>query len=85
MKKINFAGVDKSTWIRVIGLFLVLANQISISFFEFNLLGNSDEKIYEAVSTVLTVSMAIFAGWKNNSFTEEAQLADEIIVAQREQ
>ncbi|WP_130807638.1 SPP1 phage holin family protein [Senegalia massiliensis] len=75
----NFKGVNKATWVRIVGLFLVLINQVSISFFKFELISFGDEQIYEGVSTILTVVMAIVAGWKNNSFTEEAQKADAVL------
>lgn len=75
----NFRNVDKATWARIVVLVLTLANQVSISFFNFQLLPYSDEQLYEAVSTALTVGAAIWAGWKNNSLTKEAQQADEYL------
>lgn len=75
----NFKNVEKSVWVRVIALFLVLSNQISVSFFEFKLLPFADEEIYEGVSIVVTALVTIWTSWKNNSFTEEAQIADEFI------
>lgn len=79
----NIKGVDKSVWVRVIALFLVLANQISVSFFEFKLLPFADEEIYEGVSIVVTALVTIWTSWKNNSFTEEAQIADEFVRQER--
>ena len=79
--KFNFKDVDKSTWVRVVGLFLILINQISVSFFNFTLLDFPDEEIYEGVSTILTVLISIWVGWKNNSFTEKAQEADKVLKA----
>lgn len=75
----NFKGVNKATWVRIIGLFLVLMNQISISIFKFELLPFGDEEINEGVSTILTVLIAIVAGWKNNSITESGQKADKVL------
>ena len=75
----NIKNVEKSVWVRVIALILVLANQISVSFFEFKLLPFADEEIYEGVSIVVTALGTIWTSWKNNSFTEEAQIADEFI------
>lgn len=79
----NIKGVDKSVWVRVIALFLVLANQISVSFLDFKLLPFADEEIYEGVSIVVTALVTIWTSWKNNSFTEEAQIADEFIRQER--
>lgn len=75
----NFKGVDKSTWARIITLILVLVNQISVSLFDFQLLPYADEQIYEGVSVVLSVVVTIWASWKNNSFTYEAQEADKLL------
>lgn len=74
---INLRDVPIKTWVRIIALFLILLNQISISLFEFQLLPFSDESIYEGVSTVLTIVVSVLSAWYNNSFTAEAQLADE--------
>lgn len=79
MNKINLQGVDKATWVRIIGLFLILINQISISIFEFKLIPFEDAEIYEGISTALTVLIAVWAGWKNNSVTEKAQEADRVL------
>ena len=80
----NIKNVDKSVWVRVIALFLVLANQISVSFFEFKLLPFADEEIYEGVSIVVTTAVAFWTSWKNNSFTDEAQEADVYLTEQKE-
>lgn len=72
----NIKNVDKSVWVRIIALFLVLINQISISFFDFQLIPYADEQIYEGVSVVVTTAIAFWTTWKNNSFTESAQQAD---------
>ena len=79
---INLQGVSKATWVRIISLFLVLVNQIAISFFDFNL-GFEDAAIYEGVSTVLTFVVSAYAAWKNNSMTVNAQLADEVLKGAR--
>lgn len=77
--KFNFKGVSKGTWVRIISLFLVLINQISVSLFKFQLLPFEDEQIYEGVSTVLTFIVALWTAWENNSFTEKAQEADKLL------
>ena len=76
---INLKGITKDTWVRIIGLVLVLINQVSISFFNFQILPFDDAEVYEKVSSVLTVIMAIVAGWKNNSVTVQAQEADKVL------
>ena len=80
----NIKNVEKSVWVRVVALILVLANQISVSFFEFRLIPFADEEIYEGVSIVVTALVTIWTSWKNNSFTEEAQIADEYLRQEKE-
>lgn len=80
----TFKNPNKATWVRVIALFLVLANQISVSFFEFKLLPFADEEIYEGVSIIVTALVTIWTSWKNNSFTNEAQEADVYLKEQKE-
>lgn len=75
----NIKGVDKQTWVRVIALFLVLANQISVSFLDFKLIPFAEEEIYEGVSLVLTTLVTLWTSWKNNSFTDKAQEADKLL------
>ena len=74
---INLKNVEKSTWVRMITLLVVLVNQVVYSFFGIQLFPYMDEQISEAVSLVLTIVVTIWASWKNNSFTTEAQLTDE--------
>lgn len=81
----NIKGVDKSVWIRITVLFLTLVNQISISFFNFELLPFGEEEIYEGVSIVLTTVATIWASWMNNSFTWEGQLSDEELKERKRQ
>lgn len=73
----NFRGVSKQTWVRMIVLFLILLNQVSLTFLDFQLLPFNDDQLYEGVSTIFTIIGVIWAAWKNNSFTIEAQKADD--------
>jgi len=62
--------------IRLAVLAILLLNQVLITF-GWNPLPWSEDEIYEGVSAVFTVIAALWAWWKNNSVTEEAQVADE--------
>lgn len=62
--------------IRLVVLAILLLNQVLITF-GWNPLPWSEDEIYEGVSAVATVIAALWAWWKNNSVTEEAQVADE--------
>lgn len=78
MKNINIKGVDGGTWVRIGGMILILANQIAVSLFNFQLLPFEDEEIYEGLTVVLTAAWSIYTLWKNNSVTKEAQLGDQV-------
>ena len=78
MKKINLKGVTVQTWARTIVLFLALISQLCV------ILGKRSEAIsvdqwQEYVTYGLTVIGSIWAWWKNNSFTKNAQEADNIL------
>lgn len=64
--------------VRLVVLVILLANQALIVF-GLNPLPFSEEQIFEAVSSVATVVVALWAWWKNNSITKEAQQADEYL------
>lgn len=70
--------------IRLIVLTILLINQALITM-GWNPLPWSEDEIYEAVSSIATVIMALYAWWKNNSVTKEAQKADEYLKELKEQ
>jgi SPP1 family holin len=66
----------KSTIIRTIVLVVMLINQLLAAFGK-SPLPFSDEQVDTFVSTLLTAVSAIWAWWRNNSFTKAAIKADE--------
>lgn len=66
-------------WVRAIFLVLALVNQLLTSFNRSPLPIDSDQ-----LSAILTAAFALWAGWKNNSFTEKAQQADEYLQSLKE-
>lgn len=60
--------------IRLTVLVILLINQTLITI-GWNPLPFSEEQVYEAVSSVAVVVMAIWAWWRNNNVTYEAQEA----------
>lgn len=77
--KLNFKGVSRDTWVRIISMFLVFVNLVATNLFDFKLLPFEDEEIHEMVSIVLVTSVSIWTAWKNNSFTSKAQEADKVL------
>ena len=78
MKKINLKGVTAQTWARTAVLLLALISQLCV------ILGKRSEAIdvdqwQEYVTYIFTVGASIVAWWKNNSFTDKAQDADNVL------
>lgn len=78
MKKINLKGVTVQTWARTLVLVLALISQLAV------ILGKRSEAIdidrwQEYVGYIFTVGASIVAWWKNNSFTKNAQTADDVL------
>ena len=68
---------------RLVVLAILLINQTSVTL-GWNPLPFSEDEIYQGVSAVATVIMAIYAWWRNNSVTKEAQAADEYLKKMKE-
>ena len=60
---------------RLVVLAILLLNQVLITL-GWNPLPFSEDQIYEAVSSVMTVIIAVWAWWKNAPITKEAKIAD---------
>lgn len=69
-------NVSKETIIRTVVLAVALLNQVLTAAGK-NPLPFSDEEIYAGLTAVFTIGAAVWAWWKNNSFTENAIAADE--------
>ena len=72
----------KETVIRTVVLVIALLNHILTACGK-NPLPFSDEGIYEGISMVAAVGTALWAWWKNNSFSAEAVEADRYLAAIR--
>ncbi len=68
--------IKKATIVRTIALILALLNTI-LTACNLNPLPFSDNELYEVASDVVTAALAVWAWWKNNSFTQPALAADE--------
>lgn len=78
MKKINLKSVDKTTWIRTAVLLIALINQALVIFGVTDKEADIDLLTHYA-SYFLTAVSAVWAWWKNNSFTDVAQKADSLL------
>lgn len=70
--------ISAGTIARTIILILALLNQI-LTATGHSVINISDESINTLISTGFTIVTAIIAWWKNNSFTQSALKADEVM------
>ena len=70
--------MKKETIIRVVVLIILLINQFLIITGVTDFVVEENE-VYEIVSTIATTIMSLWTMWKNNSFTKNAQKADEYL------
>ena len=64
--------------VRLVVLLILLINQTLISF-GYNPLPFSEEQIYEGVSSVALAVSAIYAWWKHNNITKDAEEAQVVL------
>lgn len=70
--------VSKETIVRTAVLFVALLNTV-LNACGKNPLPFSDDEVYAGVSAVVATVAAVWAWWKNNSFTSAAVKADEVL------
>ena len=68
---------------RTIVLLVALLNQI-LAMSGKQAVSIADNDIYQTVSLLFTIGAAVWGWWKNNSFTQEAIKADEVMTELKE-
>ena len=76
-------NVTAGTIARTIVLLLALANQV-LAMCGKQVLNISDDDIYQTVSLLFTIGASAVAWWKNNSFSQAAIKADEVMTELKE-
>ena len=76
-------NVKTDTLIRTIVLIIALVNQ-GLATFGKEAFPITEDQVYQVVSICVTIGSAVWAWWKNNSFTKYAIEADEILKQKRE-
>lgn len=76
--------MKKETIIRVVVLIILLINQFLIITGVTDFVVEENE-VYEIISTIATTIMSLWTMWKNNSFTKNAQKADEYLEQLKEE
>ena len=70
--------IKAETIIRTIVLILALANQV-LAIYGKEKIPITEDEVYQLVTLIVTVTSALWAWWKNNSFTLPALKADEYL------
>lgn len=70
--------ISVGTIIRTVCLLLALVN-LTLETFGKSVIPISDEQVSELVTLIFTIVTSLVAFWKNNSFTKEAIIADDIM------
>lgn len=70
--------MQKDTIVRTVVLGIALLNQL-FAMFGVPQMDVDEDTVYQAVTAVVTVGSAMWAWWKNNSFTKAAQEADKML------
>ena len=74
----NKLQITSGTIARTAILILALVNQV-LTATGHSVINISDDNINTLISTGFTIVSAIIAWWKNNSFTQAAIMADEVM------
>lgn len=69
--------IETATIVRTVCLTLALVNQL-LSNAGHAVLPIADEQVETLVTTVITIGVAVWNWWKNNSFTQAALAGDEL-------
>lgn len=77
-------AVKKDTVIRTVVLVLALVNNC-LTMTGRSVLPVTDEQVTQLLSLAFTVAASLWAWWKNNSFTQEAIAADEMLAEMKRQ
>ncbi len=76
--------VSKGTIVRTAVLILALINQL-LSVLNIDVLPITNEQVQEVITMGMTLAASVWAWWKNNSFTEAAIKADEMLGNEKNQ
>ena len=80
MKNINIGGLDSALIARLI-LSIIAVFNMGATYFGWNPLDVEDSNVYALVSFAFLIVMFVRGFWKNNNFTEAAQISQEVLDA----
>jgi len=74
--------MKKATIVRTVLLLIVIINMI-LKASGKQIINVDESQVYEVVELLISLAIIIVSWWKNNSFTENAQKADEYLAELR--
>ena len=83
MKNINLKNIKAHTWVSLVMVILVIVNHVLTAMGK-PVIDLPVEQIEYLVNMVLDIVVIGYAAWKNQSVTEKAQMADEVLYALRD-
>lgn len=81
--KINVSRVKPHTWVSLMMVIIVIINQVLTALGK-PIINIGEDQITYFVNTVMNIAFIGYAAWKNQSVTDNAQMADEILYALRD-
>lgn len=81
--KVNFKSIKPHTWVSVLMVLVVIVNQV-LSVIGKPVINIGEEQITYVVNMVMNIVFIVYAAWKNNSVTDNAQITDEVLFMLRD-
>ena len=81
--KINISKIKPHTYVSIIMVVIAIVNYI-LTYLGKPLIVVGEDQITYIVNIVLNTVFILYPAWKNNSVTEKATIADEILYALRD-
>lgn len=83
INSLNLKNIKPHTYVSVIMVILVIVNQILTAMGK-PIINLGEDTITYWVNTTINIIAILYPAWKNNSFTDMAQYADDILMAMRD-
>ena len=81
--KINISKIKPHTYVSLIMVIIAIANYV-LTYLGKPLIVVGEDQVTYIVNIVLNAVFILYPAWKNNSVTEKATIADEILYALRD-
>lgn len=83
MTNISIKNIKPHTWISLVMVIIAIVNY-ALTAMGKPIINIGEDQITYVVNMVMNIAFIIYPAWKNNSFTDNAQIADEVLYALRD-